>query len=195
MSGVESVVGKTWNAHVLAIILLAALLCSGMAFTPRPLLAQTPAAPDEATFALAREPGETSGQRDARRAVAHYFYATQPGLAVRFDDDLKGIDLGQPVEVISLPAGAVLYQYVRQSTMRVGNFFSPTPDAVPDCLGISGTGRVLLTLALPTGQGLRSIAAPILDTWTGSEPVATKGGCAQVVVGDAVKTATKPVTP
>ena len=53
---------------------------------------------------------------------------------------------------------------------------------------ISGTGRAEYKAVLPAGQGLKSVAAPIVDSWTTpGTSVQTKGGCAQVVVPNTVK--------
>ncbi|HRQ83280.1 MAG TPA: polymorphic toxin type 46 domain-containing protein, partial [Azospirillaceae bacterium] len=111
------------------------------------------------------------------------------GMATRYADDAKGIDFAKPLEVIAFPAGTQWYQFVRDGSKHLGAFFSPSPQALPTCLGISGTGRTQVTAALPAGAGLQSVAAPIADTWTTpGVSVQTAGGCAQVVVNNDTKT-------
>jgi len=62
------------------------------------------------------------------------------------------------------------------------------PANQPDCLGISSAGRAEYKAVLPAGQGLKSVAAPIVDSWTTpGTSVQTAGGCAQVVVPNSVK--------
>lgn len=138
--------------------------------------------------AAARLSGDTPAQRDARTAVAKNFYDSN-SMGTRFTDDLKGIDLSQPVEVIGFPDGTQWFQFVRDGAKYLGNFFSPSAQVQPTCLGISGTGRVQVTATLPAGQGLQSIAAPIVDNWTTQGvSVQTEGGCTQVVVNNDTKT-------
>lgn len=161
-------------------LLAAALLAAPVA---APVLAQT-----AEQVAAAKAPGDTPAQRDARAAVAKGFYDAN-GMATRFNDDLKGIDLAKPVAVIAFPVGTQWYQFVRDGSKYLGNFFSPSPQALPTCLGISGTGRTQVTASLPAGSGLQSVAAPIVDTWTTpGVSVQTAGGCDQVVVNNDTKT-------
>ena len=163
----------------------AALLAAALFAAPAaaPVLAQT-----AQQAAEAKAPGDTPAQRDARAAVAKGFYDAN-GMATRYADDAKGINFAHPVEVISFPVGTQWYQFVRDGAKYLGNFFSPSAQALPTCLGISGTGRTQVTATLPAGAGLRSVAAPIVDTWTtAGVSVQTEGGCVQVVVNNDTKT-------
>lgn len=136
----------------------------------------------------AKAPGDTPVQRDARTAVAKAFYDSN-GMQSRFAGDLAGIDLGKPVQTISVSAGTQMYQFIRDGAKYLGNFFSPSAQALPTCLGISGTGRTQVTATLPAATALLSTAAPIVDTWTTQGvSVQTEGGCAQVVVDNTTKT-------
>lgn len=164
-----------------AVALLAAALLAAPVATP--VLAQT-----AEQIAAAKAPGDTLAQRDARAAVAKGFYDAN-GMATRYADDAKGIDFAKPVAVIAFPVGTQWYQFVRDGAKYLGNFFSPSPQALPTCLGISGTGRTQVTASLPAGSGLQSVAAPIVDTWTTpGVSVQTAGGCDQVVVNNETKT-------
>lgn len=167
---------RTAAAALFAVALLAAPVAA-------PATAQVSADAETA----AKAPGDTPLQRDARTAVAKNFYDST-GMGTRFADDLLGIDLSKPVEVIDFPAGTQWFQYVRETATHLGNFFSPSAQALPSCLGISGTGRKQATAVLPEGKGLQSTAAPIVDSWTTpGVSVQTPGGCTQVVVDNAAK--------
>lgn len=136
----------------------------------------------------AKAPGDTPAQRDARTAVAKAFYDST-GMSSRFAGDLAGIDLGKPVQMIPVSAGTQMYQFIREGAKYLGNFFSPSAQAQPTCLGISGTGRTQVTATMPAATALLSTAAPIVDTWTTQGvSVQTEGGCAQVVVDNNTKT-------
>lgn len=146
------------------------------------------APPSAAIQKAAAAPGDSPAQRDARAAVATAWYSDN-GMPNRLAGDLPGIDLGKPVQVIDVPANAAMYQYIRNGAIYLGNFFSPSQAAQPDCLGISGTGRMQVRATLPANTALQSIAAPIVDTWTTQGvSVQTAGGCAQVVVNNTTKT-------
>lgn len=150
--------------------------------------AQSAPTPEQA--AVAKAAGTSADQLNARVVVASYFYASTDLTSARYADDSKGIDFSKPLEVIDIPAGTVWFQYVRTGydSIRFGNFFSPVVTATPDCLGISGAGRAEYKAVLPAGQGLKSIAAPIVDTWsTPGTSVQTQGGCTQVVIPNSVK--------
>ncbi len=170
-----------------AALLLAAAL--SLAPVAGPAFAQVAAAALSADVEnAAKAPGDTPAQRDARTAVAKAFYDST-GMASRFAGDLAGIDLGKPVQMISVPAGTQMYQFIRDGAKYLGNFFSPSAQALPTCLGISGRDRTQVTAALPAATALQSTAAPIVDTWTTKGvSVQTEGGCAQVVVDNTVKT-------
>ena len=169
--------------------LLALSLALGLSVaTAQPGGAQT--APTAEQVAVARAAGTSADQLNARVVVASYFYASTDLTSARYADDSRGIDFSKPLEVIDIPAGATWFQYVRSGydTIRFGNFFSPVVTATPDCLGISGAGRAEYKAVLPSGQGLKSVAAPIVDNWTTPGiSVQTAGGCVQVVVPNSVK--------
>ena len=169
--------------------LLALFLLLGLSMAAaQPGIAQT--APTAEQAAVAKATGSSADQLNARVVVASYFYASTDLTSARYSDDSKGIDFSKPLEVIDIPAGTTWYQYVRTGydTVRFGNFFSPVVTATPDCLGISGAGRAEYKAVLPSGQGLKSVAAPIVDNWTTpGTSVQTAGGCAQVVVPNSVK--------
>ncbi|PWC37598.1 polymorphic toxin type 46 domain-containing protein [Azospirillum sp. TSO35-2] len=167
--------------------MLALCLTLAMAL-PGPSHAQTAPTPDQVTAAKAA--GTSADQLNARVVVASYFYASTDLTSARYGDDAKDIDFSKPVEVMEVPAGTTWFQYVRTGydSVRFGNFFSPVVTATPDCLGISGAGRAEYKAVLPAGQGLKSVAAPIVDNWTTpGTSVQTQGGCAQVVVPNSVK--------
>lgn len=175
--------------HSFSRILKAATLAFGLALAAAlPGHAQT--APTVEQAAVAKAPGASADQLNARVVVASYFYASTDLTSARYADDSKGIDFSKPLEVIDVAAGTGWYQYVRTGydSVRFGNFFSPVVTATPDCLGISGAGRAEYKAVLPAGQGLKSVAAPIVDSWTTpGTSVQTAGGCAQVVVPNSVK--------
>jgi hypothetical protein len=174
------------SSRVAALLLAAAL---SLAPAAGPAFAQVAAAALSLEVEnAAKAPGDTPVQRDARTAVAKAFYDST-GMASRFAGDLAGIDLGKPVQTISVSAGTQMYQFIRDGAKYLGNFFSPAAQAQPTCLGISGTGRTQVTASLPATTALLSTAAPIVDTWTtAGVSVQTEGGCAQVVVDNTAKT-------
>lgn len=175
--------------HSISLILKAATLALGLTLASAlPGLAQS--APTAAQMTTAKSPGSSADQLNARVVVASYFYASTDLTSARYADDSKGIDFSKPLEVIDVAAGTSWYQFVRTGydSIRFGNFFSPVATATPDCLGISGAGRAEYKAVLPAGQGLKSVAAPIVDNWsTPGTSVQTKGGCTQVVVPNSVK--------
>lgn len=179
------IISKT-SSRVAALLLAAAL---SLAPAAGPAFAQVAAAALSAEVEnAAKAPGDSPVQRDARTAVAKAFYDST-GMASRFAGDLAGIDLGKPVQTISVSAGTQMYQFIRDGAKYLGNFFSPSSQALPTCLGISGTGRTQVTATLPATTALLSTAAPIVDTWTtAGVSVQTAGGCAQVVVDNTAKT-------
>lgn len=175
--------------HSLSRIFKAATFALGLTMASAlPGLAQT--APTAQQVTAAKSAGSSAEQLNARVLVASYFYASTDLTSARYADDSKGINFSKPLEVIDVPAGTTWYQFVRTGydSIRFGNFFSPVVTATPDCLGISGAGRAEYKAILPTGQGLKSVAAPIVDNWsTPGTSVQTKGGCTQVVVPNSVK--------
>ncbi|MFT3783679.1 MAG: hypothetical protein QM790_16830 [Nibricoccus sp.] len=148
-------------------------------------VAQTPR-PTAKEVELAKTPGQTPEQRAAREKVARDFYHEHPTLGDdRCDEDIRGIDLNQPVEVVEFPPPPQMGQYVRRSASAPGNFFDPIGGQSADSMGLNGdaSAREYRTYTTPHGQGLKSTAAPITDTWTdANNPVVTRGGGQQIVV-------------
>ena len=140
---------------------------------------------------LAKAPGSLPIQRSARLQIIEDFYDRTPGLGkARCKQDIRGIDLNEPVEVIKIPPPDTMTQYMREGSGKAGNFFNPVGSQSAESMGISGQGRIAKTFEAVEGEGLRSTAAPILDDWTAStNPILCSGGGQQVVVGDTVKAA------
>jgi hypothetical protein len=135
---------------------------------------------------LARSAGSSPEQIATREKVVRDFYHNRPGLGDdRCNQDLKGIDLTQPVEVVDFPPPDTMQQYVRKGAPKPGNFFDPVGGQSADSLGLNGDPaiRESKTFKTPPGQGLKSTAAPITDDWTDrNKAVQTKGGGTQIVV-------------
>ncbi|CAO3421515.1 polymorphic toxin type 46 domain-containing protein [Azospirillum endophyticum] len=175
--------------HSFLRIFKATILATGLTLAAA-LPGHAQSAPTAEQMEAAKAAGTTADQLNARVVVASYFYAATDLTSARYADDSKGIDFSKPLEVIDVAEGTIWYQYVRTGydSIRFGNFFSPVVTATPDCLGISGAGRAEYKAVLPAGQGLKSVAAPIIDSWsTPGTSVQTQGGCAQVVVPNSVK--------
>lgn len=145
----------------------------------------------DAERTLAASPGNSPDQRTARVRVVRDFYNNKPGLGdSRAAQDLKGVDLDKPVEVVNVPPPPTMSQYVRKTTGKPGNFFDPLGNQSGDQLGLNDDPkiRVQKTFVTPKGKALRSTAAPITDDWTDPKnPVKTKGGGAQMVVDSATR--------
>jgi len=141
--------------------------------------------------ALAAQPGSSPEQIAAREKVVRNFYEGKPGLgADRASQDLKGIDLTKPVEVVDIPPPPTMTQYVRKATGKPGNFFDPLGNQPGTQLGLNDDPaiRVAKTFKTPKGQALKSTAAPIVDDWTNkAKPVKTAGGGTQMVVDSATR--------
>ncbi|HUL16861.1 MAG TPA: polymorphic toxin type 46 domain-containing protein [Terriglobales bacterium] len=141
--------------------------------------------------ALAAQPGSSPEQISAREKVVQNFYEGKPGLgADRASQDLKGIDLTKPVEVVDIPPPPTMAQYVRKATGKPGNFFDPLGNQTGSQLGLNDDPviRVAKTFKTPKGQALKSTAAPIVDDWTNkAKPVKTAGGGTQMVVDSATR--------
>src|SRR4029077_17793127 len=147
--------------------------------------------------ALASSPGNSPPQKAAREKVVREFYKDKPGLGdARASQDLKGIDLDKPVEVVNIPPPPQMSQYVRKTSGKPGNFFDPLGNQTGDQLGLNDDPvvRVQKAFVTPKGQALRSTASPIVDDWTDPKnPVVTKGGGTQMVVDSATLDLFKPV--
>jgi hypothetical protein len=170
---------------------------------PAPAAAPAPPAAGpvvtDAERALAASPGNSPDQIAAREKVVQDFYNGKPGLGPdRASQDLKGIDLNKPVQVVDIPPPPQMSQYVRKTSGKPGNFFDPLGNQTGDQLGLNDDPsiRVQKTFATPKGQALRSTAAPIVDNWTDPKnPINTKGGGTQMVVDSATRDLFKPAKP
>jgi uncharacterized Zn-binding protein involved in type VI secretion len=157
--------------------------------------AAAPAVTD-AERSLAASPGNSPDQIAAREKVVRDFYNGKPGLGPdRASQDLKGVDLNKPVQVVDIPPPPQMSQYVRKTSGKPGNFFDPLGNQTGDQLGLNDDPaiRVQKTFVTPKGQALRSTAAPIVDDWTDpKKAVITKGGGTQMVVDSAIRDLFKP---
>lgn len=146
--------------------------------------------------ALAAKAGTSPEQKAAREKVVREFYKDKPGLGDdRASQDLKGINLDKPVQVVDIPPPAKMSQYVRKTSGKPGNFFDPVGNQTGDQLGLNDDPKIRMSksFATPKGKALRSTAAPIIDDWTDPKnPVNTKGGGTQMVVDSATRDLFKP---
>ncbi len=160
--------------------------------------AAAPAVTD-AERALAASAGNSPDQIAAREKVVRDFYKDKPGLGPdRASQDLKGIDLNKPVQVVDIPPPVQMSQYVRKASGKPGNFFDPLGNQTGDQLGLNDDPsiRVQKAFTTPKGKALRSTAAPIVDNWTDPKnPINTKGGGTQMVVDSATRDLFKPAKP
>jgi uncharacterized Zn-binding protein involved in type VI secretion len=153
----------------------------------------------DADRALAASTGNSPDQIAAREKVVQDFYNGKPGLGPdRASQDLKGIDLNKPVQVVDIPPPPQMSQYVRKTSGKPGNFFDPLGNQTGDQLGLNDDPniRVQKAFATPKGKALRSTAAPIVDNWTDPKnPINTKGGGTQMAVDSATRDLFKPAKP
>ena len=200
------------TAHGGVIVLGCFTVMIGEAGAPSPSAPPTPSVPSlaapaagaavaaagvsEADRALAASPGSSPEQKLAREKVVNDFYKDKPGLGeARAAQDLKGIDLSKPVEMVDIPPPPTMSQYVRKTTGKPGNFFDPLGNQTGDQLGLNDDPniRVAKTFQTPKGKALKSTAAPITDDWTDpANAVKTKGGGTQMVVDSATRDKFKP---
>ena len=156
---------------------------------------------------MAATPGDTAAQRQAREKVLRDFYHRNGLKQADADQDMGvggspprpngnpigyGIDLGKPLSVVHFPPPDVMYQHVRKSVGRPGNFFDPVGGQTGDALGLNTDTNIRKYVAfkMPPGEGLLSSNGPITDTWTDkANPVNTKGGGTQLNVGHHIKLA------
>lgn len=162
----------------------------------------------EEVAAASSIPGNDDGLagRDARVALAWKFLVGKAGGRIKPSDvhkHINGIDLSRPVEVVPI-AGETLFQRSFPGADN-GAYFTPDCDATPSQLGVSLTvyrrfHGVTVPPPLPLelrevrftdapAYGLRSTAAPIVDTWSleGSDAapaavVPCEGGATQVMI-------------
>lgn len=174
---------------------LSAPQLAGVALPAAPAPPVAPAVSD-AERALAASSGNSPAQKTAREKVVRDFYKDKPGLGdARASQDLKGIDLDKPVQVVSIPPPPQMSQYVRRRSGKPGNFFDPIGNQTGDQLGLNDDPKIRESKAFvtPRGQALRSTAAPIVDDWTDPKnAVQTKGGGTQMVVDSATRDLFKP---
>jgi len=153
-------------------------------------VAQTPR-PTAKEVELAKTPGQTPEQRAAREKVAADFYINRTSLGPkRLGDEIQGIDLNHPVEVVSFPPPDSAQQYSRKGAKGPGNFFDPIGGQSADSMGLNGNPAIRESNTFKTskGEGLLSTAAPIDDTWTDPvKPMRTSGGGKQLVVDNATR--------
>ncbi|WP_141229397.1 hypothetical protein [Cellvibrio mixtus] len=144
---------------------------------------------------IAKSAGSTPRHIDAREAVARDFLNNngftkdQIADALGASDGSKkgGIDLSMPVEVVTFPPPEKMTQYVK-SHGYPGNWFDPLSTQSPEMLGINGEKRTLKNFDVVPGNGLKSVAKPVVDDWTNPEnPVLTSGGGIQLLVNDETK--------
>ncbi len=145
---------------------------------------------------LASSPGESPAQIAARQKVAQSFYKNAGMSPEDIDSHLAGIDVKQPVKVVSIPPdgggpnGNQLWQW--STPGKTGQYFSTDPAMTPDQLGtapnVAVDGQVVprvqnsFTATQPV-TGLQSTAAPIVDTWSvGGQATQTSGGATQIFV-------------
>lgn len=149
--------------------------------------------------------GLSTLRKEARYAVAYQFYAAHAGGKLKPSQILshiKGIDLGQPVEVRSF-AEQTLHQRSIPGA-GIGQYFTLEPGIDPERVGVSSRAYGLVDGAPrpppvdreprevvfePPALGLQSTAAPIVDDWSYKEPgkdpalvVYCKGGATQVMI-------------
>lgn len=121
------------------------------------------------SYAQAASDQSASGGKQnplARLQVAKVFYDQTGWPTEKKENHLRGIDFSQPVEVVTLPAGTELLQWVDPHQAQ-GNYFDG--DAPPEKLGLypeSVQPRVLKLYRLARDtQLLRSTAAAIRIDW------------------------------
>jgi hypothetical protein len=91
---------------------------------------------------------------------------------------LKGIDFSKDVSIVKIPQGSIVSQWVNPAR-GVGNYFAPIGTDAGQ-LGISSIGKQVQQFNVAEDTSvLQSTAGPILDTWSGDNPVQTPGGGTQ----------------
>ncbi|MGI9283268.1 MAG: polymorphic toxin type 46 domain-containing protein, partial [Endozoicomonas sp.] len=124
---------------------------------------------------IARSDGISTTHLNARKSVAHQFYAEQGMPVAKIEGHLSGIDFSKPVEVTELPKGKAVHQYQVPGGPQ-GNYYAE-PGIKPEKLGISdkakdwNTGEIIVKEVniYETENSvkiLKSTAAEIDDTWS-----------------------------
>lgn len=120
----------------------------------------------------------------ARFKTAYEVYSNARFQGERLISHLQGIDYSQPVETVTLAQGGRYVQYVLND--NPGNYFAEigTP---AEGLGINPADRVATTFTPAQDlTALRTVAAPIVDTWTvPGEAFGAQGGGTQLFVPEA----------
>lgn len=110
------------------------------------------------------------------REIAANFYRQSGFSDLETRAHLAGIDFSSPVEVARLGRGQLVYQWDAPSTSR-GQYFALLERSTPSDLGVSpnkiprGTNTIFSRTQIPMivnrpVYGLRSTAAPIVDSWS-----------------------------
>jgi len=125
---------------------------------------------------------ESPKTKAGRIQLAEAFYKQTGWPDDKIASHIDGIDADQPVELVLLPAGTVVKQWVSQATGQ-GNYFDG--DSTPEELGIPPTSvvpRELKTFVLQRDTTvLRSTAAPVTVSWIpGVAPLDVPGGATQM---------------
>lgn len=159
---------------------------------------------------LARQADQNDGldgeRRAARVSVAYQFYAAHTGGRIkpsRISSHIRAIDCKQPIEVISV-SRLTMYQHGVPGADD-GQYFALDPAVTPDQLGTSSTvygikdgkptpppvlrDRRVTEFGEASAYGLKSVAAPIPDTWSmpssathSGQTVDCGGGGTQVMI-------------
>jgi uncharacterized Zn-binding protein involved in type VI secretion len=142
------------------------------------------------TETLARLPGASDAQIQARMDVARDFYNNAPdfaGQTARIDSHMSGIDFTKPVSVQTLDEPTTFSQYQNPPGGGTGNYVAAagTPART---LGIGGDAangpKVIQDYEVPAGtQVLTSTSSPKVDTWSAPGAQPAEGGGQQVFVG------------
>jgi uncharacterized Zn-binding protein involved in type VI secretion len=149
-----------------------------------------PPPPKAPAAAKAPAASDAAAVKAERAQTATDFFKNECGMtADQAADALKGVDLNQPVSVVDIPPPDKMSQFVRKATGFPGQWFNPDPKQTGDMLGLNDDPaiREVAEFITPKGKALKSIAAPIIDSWTDSaHPVSTKGGGVQMTVPKAL---------
>jgi uncharacterized Zn-binding protein involved in type VI secretion len=137
----------------------------------------SPATPGSAT--VVAKAGDTP---EARKEFATQFYKATGWSDDDISDHVDAIDTSKPVELVTLPAGTVVQQWVNPKK-GVGNYFDG--DSPPEELGIPPSNvvpRKLESFVVTRDTVvLRSTAAPLTVGWIpGVAPINVPGGATQM---------------
>lgn len=100
-----------------------------------------------------------------RRGVALNYYMKNGYSVERALDHMRGIDFSSSVQVVTIPSGSQMTQYVKSGS-RLGSYFT-RPMTHPDSLGIfTGVRHPIRMVATSEAQALRTKAKAFKDTHT-----------------------------